>query len=46
MGTPQITVHDALTGETIEREMNDDELAQYEADKAAAPTYPEETITE
>jgi hypothetical protein len=43
---PTITVFDAATGEIIERQMNDDELSQYEADKAAAPTYPEETTTE
>jgi len=44
---PTIAIYDAATGETIEREMNAEELAQYEADKAAAPKYPqEETPTE
>lgn len=32
---PIIVQHDAATGETVEREMNDAELAQYEADQAA-----------
>jgi hypothetical protein len=36
MPTPTVAVHDALTGETIVRDMNDAELAQYEADQAAA----------
>lgn len=35
MPRPIIVQHDAATGETVEREMNDDELAQYEADQAA-----------
>ena len=34
MTTPQITVIDCLTGETITRDYNADELAQHEADKA------------
>jgi hypothetical protein len=46
MTRPIISGLNYLTGEHIEREMNDDELAQYEADKAAAPTYTEETPTE
>lgn len=29
-------IHNVETGEVIEREMNDDELAQWEADKAKA----------
>ena len=33
MTTPQITIHDCLTGETITRDMNSAELAQLEADK-------------
>jgi hypothetical protein len=30
---PQITIHDAQTGETIVREMTEVEIAQYEADQ-------------
>jgi hypothetical protein len=33
MTTPQITIYDAITGETVTRDFNADELAQYEADK-------------
>ena len=36
MTTPQITIHDAPTGETITRDMNAAELAQHEIDKAQA----------
>ena len=36
MTTPQITVIDCLTGETIIRDYNETELAQHEADKAQA----------
>ena len=43
---PKITIFDAATGETIEREMTDNELAQYEVDKAAAPIYEEENNPE
>lgn len=32
---PLIKIHNAETGEIIEREMNSDELAQFEADKIA-----------
>ena len=32
----KITIFDALTGETITRDMNEAELAQYEADKFKA----------
>ena len=35
MPRPRVTIHDAATGETVEREMTDDEYAQYEADQAA-----------
>lgn len=35
---PTIIVVNCSTGETIEREMNEEELAQYEADKLAAET--------
>ena len=35
MPRPSLVIHDAATGETVQREMNDDELAQYEADQAA-----------
>ena len=30
-----VRIHDLSTDEIIDREMNDDEFAQYEADKAA-----------
>lgn len=33
---PTIKIHDLSTGEEIEREMNAEELAQWEADQAAA----------
>ncbi len=36
MITPQITIYDALTGETITRDYNADELAQLKADQAQA----------
>ena len=34
MTTPQITITDAITGETIIRDMNETELAQHESDIA------------
>ena len=34
MTTPHITIHDCVTGETISREMNTAELAQWETDQA------------
>jgi len=30
---PMVRIHDLATDEVIDREMNDDEFAQYEADK-------------
>jgi hypothetical protein len=36
MTTPQITELDILTGESITRDMNETELAQYKADNATA----------
>ena len=36
MSTPQISIHDAITGETITRDYNETELAQLEADQAQA----------
>jgi selenocysteine lyase/cysteine desulfurase len=36
MSTPQITIHNAATGETITRDYNEAELAQHEIDKAKA----------
>jgi hypothetical protein len=36
MSRPKITIHNAATGETVEREMNDEEFAQYELDQIAA----------
>jgi hypothetical protein len=35
MSRPIIRIHDLTTNEVIDREMNDQEFAQYEADKAA-----------
>ena len=32
---PTVRIHNIETNEVIDREMNDDEFAQYEADKAA-----------
>ena len=32
---PMVRIHNAETDEVIDREMNDQEFAQYEADKAA-----------
>ena len=34
MTTPKITIHDALTGETVVRDFNAAELAQLKLDKA------------
>ena len=34
MTTPQITIHDAITGETITRDFNAAELAQAKLDEA------------
>ena len=39
MTTPQIQIHDAATGEIIVRNMNADELAQLELDKAEAKKH-------
>ena len=36
MTTPQITIHNALTGETVTRDFNETELAQLETDQAQA----------
>jgi len=36
MSTPQIVIHDAITGKTITRDFNVSELAQLEADLAQA----------
>lgn len=36
MANPTIKIHNVETGEIIEREMNSDELAQWETDKAEA----------
>lgn len=32
---PMVRIHDLATNEVIDREMNDEEFAQYEADQAA-----------
>jgi hypothetical protein len=34
MSRPIKRIYDCATGETIDREMNDDEFAQYQADQA------------
>ena len=34
MTTPQITIHDAITGETVTRDFNAIELAQFEVNKS------------
>lgn len=34
MTTPQITILDIVTGETVTRDMNEAELAQYKTDQA------------
>ena len=39
MTTPKITIHDALTGETVVRDFNAAELAQLELDKAEAKKH-------
>ena len=36
MTKPSITIYDCETNETIQREMNAEELAQYESDQLAA----------
>ncbi len=38
---PTIKIHNIETGEVIEREMNADEIAKWEADKAAAEAQAE-----
>jgi hypothetical protein len=35
MNNPMIRIHNQETGEVIDREMTDDEFAQFEADQAA-----------
>jgi hypothetical protein len=35
MSRPKIIIHNAATGEAVEREMNDEEFAQYELDQIA-----------
>jgi hypothetical protein len=44
---PNITIHDAITGETIVREMTHDEYAEFEANGwANGPDLNQETPTE
>ena len=38
MTTPQITIHDCATGQSVTRDMNSAELAQLEVHKADAQT--------
>lgn len=42
MNTPTIKIHNVETGEVIEREMTANELAQWEADKAASEAKAQE----
>ncbi len=39
MATKQITTHDCITGETVVRDMNKTELAEYEAMQAAEKKF-------
>ena len=41
MTTPQTTIYDAITGETITRDFNADELTQAKLDKAEAKAQAE-----
>jgi hypothetical protein len=41
MERPKITGYDCLTGEHIDREMNDEEFAQYEANLANPVAVPD-----
>lgn len=41
---PKILIHNIETNEVIEREMNADELAQYEADQAASEAIKAEAV--
>jgi len=45
MSKPITTYHDAITGETVNREMNDDEFAEWQAIAAQYPSA-EEAPTE
>lgn len=36
---PMVRIHDLSTDEIIDREMNDEEFAQYEADQAATAAH-------
>jgi hypothetical protein len=40
---PMVRIHDLSTNEVIDREMNDDEFAQYQADQAAQAIAKAET---
>lgn len=42
---PMVRIHNAETDEVIDREMNDQEFAQYEADQAARAAAETETTT-
>ena len=44
MKRPMLAIHDADTGEIIERELNDAELAQHEADLSVAAARKAELI--
>lgn len=46
MSEPLVVIHDTLTGETIERPMTPDELAQRDADAAASLTASQEAEAE
>jgi hypothetical protein len=44
MANPMKVIHNVETGEIIEREMNADELAQWQADQAALAAQEQEAI--
>lgn len=46
MPRPSVLIHNAATGETVTREMDDAEFAQHEADQAAAAAAAEAAETE
>ena len=44
MTTPQITIYDALTSETVTRDLNPDELVQKKLDEAQAKLHDESLV--
>jgi hypothetical protein len=45
MTKAMVTIHNVETGEVIEREVNEDELAQLQIDKAAAQAAAQAAVT-